>query len=388
MKKVCVVTVSRADYGLLKWVIKEIEESSDLELQLIVSGTHPSAAHGHTVREISNDGFPIAATVPIVPRQTTPRDITAVLGEGLTRFGDVLTELEPDIMVVLGDRSETVIAAVAATVAGIPIAHIHGGEITEGAIDDAFRHAITKMSHLHFVAEDEHRQRVIHMGEDPDNVTVVGPMGHEAISRIEMMSRDGLEKHLGVTFGDQNLLVTLHPETLQPDNNPALLESVLRALQELPGAHLFLTGANADSGGDEFNDALASFAKTRPNTWFFDSLGQSLYLSLLGQVDAVVGNSSSGIHEAPVFGIATVDIGERQKGRSSRPSILHTAASDEHILENIERAMVFRRENSAIGTIQPGRDFPSSVIVRTLRQRDLESLRLKPFIDIATVTNY
>ena len=349
MKKVCVVTVSRADYGLLRWVIQGIHDSPELELQLVVSGAHFVESQGKTVQEILDHGFPIAASVPIAPEQTKPVEINEALGRGLAELGRVFDELTPDVLVLLGDRSETMVAAVAATVAGIPIAHIHGGEVTLGAIDDAFRHSITKMSCLHFVAEEEYRSRVIQMGEEPGRVFVVGALGHESIRRLNLLSKEETEKALGISFGDHNLLVTVHPETINPENNECLISSIIETLRELPEAHVFITASNTDSQGDDFNRTLREFATKRANVWFFESLGTLKYLSVLSHVDAIVGNSSSGIHEAPCLGIPTVDIGNRQMGRSAAKTVVHCPATKGDILEALTKRGELRK-NSKVRT--------------------------------------
>ena len=349
MKKVCVVTVSRADYGLLRWVIQGIHDSPQVEFQLVVSGAHFVESQGNTFQEILDDGFPIAASVPIAPTHTKPIDINEALGKGLTELGKVFDDLSPDLLVLLGDRSETMVAAVAATVAGIPIAHIHGGEVTLGAIDDAFRHSITKMSSLHFVAEEEYRRRVIQMGEDPNRVFVVGALGHESIRRMKLLRKEETEKELGISFGDHNLLVTVHPETLNPETNDGLIKSIIEALRELPEAHVFITASNTDSQGNEFNRTLREFATKRANVWFFESLGTLKYLSVLSHVDAIVGNSSSGIHEAPCLGIPTVDIGNRQLGRATAKTILHCQANTGDILKALTGGRELR-ENSKVRT--------------------------------------
>ena len=373
MKKVCVVTVSRADYGLLRWVIQGIHESPELELQLVVSGAHFVESQGNTVQEILDDGFPIAASVPIAPSRTTPVAINKALGQGLAELGKVLDELAPDVLVLLGDRSETMVAAVAATVAGIPIAHIHGGEVTLGAIDDAFRHSITKMSSLHFVAEEEYRDRVIRMGEDPDKVFVVGALGHESIHRMNLFGREEIERELGVSFGNHNLLVTVHPETLNPENNEELIGSIIGALRQLPDSHVFITASNTDSGGDDFNRQLRHFAEERGNVWFFESLGTLNYLSVLSQVDAIVGNSSSGIHEAPYLEIPTINVGERQKGRANVESIVNCAADTQTMLTTLQTISRNYVANQIVSDAVSG-------LAQSPSERIIDSLSRKPLL--------
>ena len=367
MKKVCVVTVSRADYGLLRWVIQGIHDSPELELQLVVSGAHYVESQGKTVQEILDDGFPIAASVPIAPEQTNPVDINQALGRGLAELGKVFDELAPDVLVLLGDRSETMVAAVAATVAGIPIAHIHGGEVTLGAIDDAFRHSITKMSSLHFVAREEYRDRVIQMGEDPERVFVVGALGHESIQRMNLLSREEIARELGISFGEHNLLVTVHPETLNPKNNENLIRSVIGALRQLPESHVFITASNTDSGGDDFNRQVRQFAEKSKNVWFFESLGTLNYLTVLSHVDAIVGNSSSGIHEAPLLGITTVNVGDRQSGRAIDETIHNCPPEVPEISKTLKRLMESKRGKRSDPSAPPENQiFASELIVRKI----------------------
>ena len=368
MKKVCVVTVSRADYGLLRWVIQGIHDSPELELQLVVSGAHFVESQGNTVQEILDDGFPIAAAVPIAPKLTNPVSINEALGRGLAELGKAFDELTPDVLLLLGDRSETMVAAVAATVAGVPIAHIHGGEVSLGAIDDAFRHSITKMSSIHFVARDEYRDRVIQMGENPERVFVVGALGQESIRRMVLLSREAVERELDISFGDHNLLVTVHPETLNPENNEELIGSVIATLRKLRHSHVFITASNTDSGGDDFNRQLRQFAEERENAWFFESLGTLRYLSVLSHVDALVGNSSSGIHEAPFLGIPTVNVGERQSGRADTESPTITESKPQELLEAITNGISEQRDKSVSADNDLKSDgSASTIIVESLR---------------------
>lgn len=383
MRKICVATVSRADYGLLRWVAKEIDDSAQLELQILATGSHFSEVHGNTIEEIKNDGFRTSAEVPIAPRRTDALGVTEALGGGLGDVGKVLGELSPDCVVLLGDRAETLAVAIASTLAAIPIAHIHGGEITSGAIDDAFRHSITKMSHLHFVAHETYRRRVIQLGELASSVYVVGPLGGESIVRREFMPREDLENQLGVSFGAKNLLLTIHPETLYPNETVGLVDSLLSSLGRIGEAHLFFTAANTDVGGDEINQRIRDYCAHHEHAWYFESLGADRYLSLMNQVEAVVGNSSSGFFEAPTLGVPTVDIGRRQDGRIAASSVQRVPADSEKIAAAI-RAIF---ENQAPYFVGGARNvensvLPSRVITQVLETADLHALREKKFVDV------
>ena len=382
MKKVCVVTVSRADYGLLRWVIQGIHESPSLQLQLVTAGTHFSEQYGQTFEEITQDGFTVSHVIPIVPSHSNPSGILQALGEALPSFAGVFEDLEPDIVILLGDRSETLLAAYAATICGIPIAHIHGGEITAGAIDDAFRHAITKMAHLHFVAHEDYGRRVIQMGEKPEAVHVAGPLGHESIQRMELLTRDKIERDLGIALSRSNFLVTLHPETLHPEHNRVLVEETLSALERLKGSTLVFTAANQDNGGDDVNEAVTAFCSTRPRAYFVKSLGTRRYLSLMAQCVAVVGNSSSGIFEAPALGVPTINIGVRQEGRIKVSSVIDVPADREFLARSFQDVLS-AAEKGERGSVSSPRTayLPSHIIVSKISSANLEETRDKGFVD-------
>ena len=321
-RKICVVTGTRAEYGLLRWVIDGIGSSPVLELQLIATGMHLSPEFGLTVREIEADGHRIDRKVEMLLSSDTPVGITKSMGLGMIGFADALAELQPDLLLVLGDRFEIFAAASAALIARIPIAHIHGGELTEGAFDDAIRHSITKMAHLHFVAAEEYRQRVIQMGEHPDRVFLVGGLGVDAIKRLKLLTREELEEALDFKLGIRNLLITYHPVTLEHNTSAHQMGELLVALDELEETHLIFTMPNADTDGRVLNQMIQEFCAIRPNAKAFTSLGQLRYLSSIQHVDGVVGNSSSGLSEAPSFRKGTVNIGDRQKGRLKANSVI------------------------------------------------------------------
>lgn len=321
-RKICVVTGTRAEYGLLRWVMQGIQDSDVLDLQLIVTGMHLSPEFGLTVQEIESDGFHIDRKVEMLLSSDTPVGITKSMGLAMIGFADALAELQPDLLLVLGDRFETFAAASAALIARIPIAHCHGGELTEGAFDDALRHSITKMAHLHFAAAEEYRQRVIQMGEHPDRVFLVGGLGVDAIKRTKLLSREELEASLDFKLGPRNLLITFHPVTLEHNTSAQQMSELLAALDELKDTHLIFTMPNADTDGRVLIRMVEDFCASRPHAKAFTSLGQLRYFSCIHYCNGVVGNSSSGLAEVPSFSKGTVNIGDRQKGRLRAESVI------------------------------------------------------------------
>ena len=321
-RTICVITGSRAEYGLLRWVMQGIQDDPDLTLQVVATGMHLSQEFGLTYREIEKDGFAIDRKVEMLTSSDTPVSLAKSMGLGLIGFADALGDLQPDLIVVLGDRFEIFSAVAAALVARIPVAHIHGGEVTEGAFDEALRHSITKMAHLHFVAAEEYRKRVIQLGESPERVWLVGGMGPDCISRLKLMERRELEASLGLTFGKKNLLVTFHPVTLEDATAEAQVAELLAALSELEDTRLIFTMPNADTGGRSIFRMLEKYAGEHENARCFTSLGQTRYFSCIAQVDAVVGNSSSGLTEVPTFKKGTINIGDRQRGRLQAASVI------------------------------------------------------------------
>ncbi len=322
-RRICAVTGSRADYGLLLPVLRAIEAHPELHLQLAVTGSHLEPRFGHTVDVIQDDGLGIDAAVPLGLDSDDPATITRALGTAVTGFAGVLEHLQPDLLLVLGDRYEILGAVQAALIARVPVAHIAGGDVTEGAFDDAIRHAITKMAHLHFVTSEQAARRVRQLGEADERVFVTGSPGIDQLRSTPRLSRDQLEQRLGMTLRPRNLAITFHPATLGNEDALDQLQELLGALGELGDeVGLVFTGANADPSGQAINDAIKSFVAARPNAIQHDSLGQQGYYSLLSMVDAVVGNSSSGLYEAPSLGTATVNIGDRQQGRLKATSVI------------------------------------------------------------------
>lgn len=382
-RKIAVVTGSRAEYGLLYWLIKEIHESSDLQLQLIVTGSHLSPEFGYTASQIEQDGYPVAARVEMLLSSDTPVGIAKSMGLGVIGFADALDRLKPDLMVVLGDRYEILSAVQAAMVANIPIAHIHGGELTEGAIDEGIRHAVTKMSHLHFTAAEPYRQRVIQLGEQPDRVFNVGAMGMDNIVKMKLLSREEFEQSIGFRLGKTNMLVTYHPVTLADPSKDAF-SSLLHALDQFPDAKIILTKPNADTYGRKLIRQIDDYAKANPERVYVStSLGQLKYLSAIQHVDVVVGNSSSALIEVPFFRKPSVNIGERQKGRLHGESVISCGSSVDEIADAIHQALSSEHlEKTRKAPLLFGTGGASQKIVKILKQVDTERLIQKKFYDV------
>lgn len=321
-RSICVVTGTRAEYGLLRWVMEGIREIPGLNLQIIVTGMHLSPEFGLTYREIEKDGFHIDRKVEMLLSSDTPTGLAKSMGLGLIGFGEALQQLQPDLMLVLGDRFEIFSAAAAAMVARIPVAHVHGGEATEGAFDEAIRHSITKMSHLHFVAAEEYRRRVIQLGEHPDRVFLVGGLGIDNIKRLKLLDRAELEVALDFKLGPKNLLITFHPVTLENATAADQMAELLAAMERLTDTQLIFTMPNADTDGRVLIEMIEQFVVKHSNARAYTSLGQLRYLSCIQHVDGVVGNSSSGLIEAPSFKKGTINIGDRQRGRLKAASVI------------------------------------------------------------------
>jgi UDP-N-acetylglucosamine 2-epimerase (non-hydrolysing)/GDP/UDP-N,N'-diacetylbacillosamine 2-epimerase (hydrolysing) len=381
MRTVCVVTGSRADYGLLYWLMKDIQADRDCRLQVAVTGMHLAPEFGLTFQAIESDGFTIDARIETL-QSDTPAGIAKSIGLGVTGFGAAFDALRPNLIVLLGDRFEILAAAQAALVAKIPVAHIAGGDTTEGAYDEAIRHSITKMAHLHFVTNERAAQRVRQLGENPAHIFNVGSPGIDCIKRAKLLGRPELEQQLGLKFLPRNLLITFHPPTLDAEPADLQFQALLTALDGLPAGQfgLFFTRANADTGGRKLNQMIDDFVATRPHARAFISLGQQRYLSLMAQVDAIVGNSSSGIYEAPSFKKPTVNIGDRQKGRLLPDSVINCAPVSGQIATAIEAAL--RKDCSR--TINPYGDGESARrILATLKEfPDPGSLIKKHFFDL------
>lgn len=382
-RKICVVTGTRAEFGLLRWLMQDIAGCDDLELQVIATGMHLSPEFGMTVREVEAAGFVVDARVEMLLSADTATGVTKSMGLGLIGFADALERLRPDLLLVLGDRFEIWAAATAALIAGVPIAHLHGGETTEGAFDEAIRHTITKMAHLHFVGAEPYRRRVIQLGEQPDRVFLVGGLGVDAIRRVPLLDRASLESALNLTLGQRNLLVTFHPVTLEAGRSARQMAELLAALHDLGDTRLIFTLPNADTGGRELMAMVESFVTAHPNARAYASLGQQRYLSCLQFVDGVVGNSSSGLAEAPSFGIGTVNIGDRQRGRLSASSVIDCEPEQNSIRQALNRLYDPAFRATLPNTINPYGDGGASLkIVQVLREHPLDHLLKKTFFDL------
>ena len=376
MLKIAVFTGTRAEYGLLYWLIKDIQLDSELELQLLVAGMHFSPEFGMTYKAIEADGFHITEKVEMLLSSDTPVGTAKSIGLGVIGFADALARMNPDVMVILGDRIEALAAAQAAMILRIPIAHIHGGEITEGAYDDAIRHAISKLSLLHFTSTEEHSHRVIQLGEAPDRVTNVGAVGLDHLYRTKMMSVDELSTSLGFVIDRPYFLVTYHPVTLMSEPSIETFNQLLTALDLYPHYQVILTYPNSDDGGREVIPLLEDYGKRNAKRVFvIPSLGQQRYLSALKHAAAVVGNSSSGVIEAPSFGVPTVNIGVRQKGRLAADSVLHCKAV------SISETLAIALTSDFSQMVNPyGQGDASNSILQKLKSADLSEI--KSFYDI------
>jgi GDP/UDP-N,N'-diacetylbacillosamine 2-epimerase (hydrolysing) len=383
LKKVCVVTGTRAEYGLLRWVMEGIRESKKLDLQLIATGMHLSPEFGLTVNTIETDGFSITRKLEMLLSSDTPSGIIKSMGLGLIGFADILSDLKPDIMVLLGDRFEAFSAAAAAVVSRVPIAHLHGGELTEGLIDESIRHSITKMSHLHFVATEVYRQRVIQLGEDKDRVFNVGGMGIDNIQRLDLLTQEALEDQLGFNFLKKNLIITFHPVTLEKETSAKYFNELLLALDELDETGLIFTLPNADTEGRYLIQQIEKFCSHNKNAKAYKSLGQIRYLSCMAYIDGVIGNSSSGLVEAPSFKKGTINIGDRQRGRMCAASVINCEPNLEAIRKAFSKLFSNDFQKSLYQVTNPyGNGGASKKVVETLEESDLSGLLKKKFCDI------
>jgi len=333
MKKICVVTGTRAEYGLLYWLLKEIEADKELQLQVIVTGMHLSPEFGLTYQTIEKE-FKINKKIEMLLSSDTSVGISKSMGLAQISFAESYDELKPDIVIVLGDRYEIFSAVSVAMICNIPMAHLHGGETTQGAFDESIRHSITKMSHLHFTATEEYKNRVIQLGEHPSRVFNVGGMGIENIKKLKLLSKDEFEKSIDFKLNKKNILVTFHPVTLENSTAKEQFQQLLDAIDELEDTNIIFTKANSDTDGRVINQMIDEYVtKNSDKSIGFASLGQLRYLSALQYVDAVVGNSSSGLAEVPSFRIGTINIGDRQKGRIKALSVIDCEPKKEEILK-------------------------------------------------------
>lgn len=383
-RKICVYTSSRAEYGLLRGLLQEIEAEPTLQMQILASGMHLSPEFGMTIQEIRADGFEPDETVEILLSSDTPPAICKSMGLALIGYGEALQRLNPDMVVVLGDRFETFCMAAATQVCRVPLAHIHGGETTEGAIDEAFRHGITKMSHLHFASCEAYRSRIIQLGEAPDRVFNVGALGVEKIRRTTLMNCSELTESIGFNLEKPYFLVTFHPVTLEKDTSERQIRSLLDALDAFPEFNMIFTKANADTNGRVINHMIDEYAKKRPERCLaVSSLGAFRYLSAMKYATAVIGNSSSGIVETPSFKIPTINIGDRQKGRVRAESVVDCEPSDASIKAAIYKGISREFRQGLKDTENPYEKADTACeIVSVIAVSDLAGLLKKRFYNI------
>lgn len=382
-KKVCVVTGTRAEFGLLQWVIDLISKSEVLELQIIVTGMHLSPEFGLTVQDIDDSGVHIDYKVEMLLSSDTSVGVTKSMGLGQIGFADAFSHLQPDLLLVLGDRFEIFSAVSAAMVFRIPVAHLHGGESTEGLIDESIRHSITKMSHIHFVAAEQYRNRVIQLGEEPSRVYQVGGLGIDNIKRLKLLSREELQASLNFTFQEHNFLITFHPVTLESATASLQIDQLLASLKHYTKAGLIFTLPNADTDGRVVIDKIIQYCSENPNSHYYTSLGQLKYLSAVSHVDAVIGNSSSGLLEVPSFKKATINIGDRQRGRLKASSVIDCEPTQDSILGALQLALSRPFQRNLVHTENPyGNGGASSSIVKILEDLNFSNLLKKRFYDI------
>ena len=348
MKKIAVVTATRAEYGILRPLICRLQKDTEFELQLIVTGMHLSEKYGNTQVEIEKDKIPVFRKISILEDGNSAYDVSVTMANALCRFAGYFRDEKPDMVIVLGDRTEILGICAAAMNEGIPIAHLHGGELTEGAVDDCRRHAVTKMSYLHFTASETYRNRVIQLGESPDRVFNVGALGVENILHTQLFSYEDMCREIGIPNDQKYVVVTFHPVTQEPGEEQHQTQELIAAMKEKSGYFYLITKANADAGGQRVNELLENFSERVPNAKLVSSLGMVRYLSALKYSEFALGNSSSGIIEAPALGIPTVNIGERQRGRLMADTIVQCKPEKELILEAMDEAAVMPHKVSTL----------------------------------------
>ena len=384
MRKICVITGTRAEFGLLRPLITLIAKDEELQLQLIATGMHLSSEFGYTLDEIIAAGFVVDKKVECLLSSDSSVGISKSMALAISGFADALETLQPDLVVVLGDRTEILGAVIAAGMANIPIAHLHGGETTEGAYDEAIRHSITKFSHLHFTSTEAYRKRVIQLGEQPEMVFNVGAIGLDAVKKLKLLNKEEFEKSIGFKLKKRNVLITYHPVTLEKEAPIQTFENILQALDQLSETGLIFTHANSDKNGRVINKMITEYVDIhKEKAVAFKSLGQLRYLSALQFVDFVIGNSSSGILEVPAFYIPTINIGDRQKGRICNESVINSNNS----LEDIEKSITFALNKQFRETIQQqemlyGNGTAAEKILKVIKEHPVIPLK-KTFYDIS-----
>ena len=382
-KKICVITGSRADYGLLKNLILKIKKSSNLKLQLVVTGSHLSKDHGYTISEIYEDGFKVNETIKIIRHESNPINLIKSSSKALNGYAKCFQKLKPDLILVLGDRYEIFCAAYTAVVFGIPIAHLHGGEVTQNSYDESFRHSISKLSQIHFASTEIYRKRIIQLGELPKNVYNVGTVGLEDIKDFSFISKKNIEKKLKIKFNKKNLLITLHPETLNRQKINENCKIVLKTLKKLKNTTLIFTMPSNDIQSNQITKQIKTFCNKNKNAFFFKSLGRKLYLSCVKNVDAVLGNSSSGIIEVPSLNKASINIGKRQHGRVKSKSTISCDFNKYKILKSINEVYSNRFISKLKKLKNPYYKKNSAQnIINIIKNNKLNKILIKKFYDI------
>ncbi len=387
-RSICAITSSRADFGLLNPLLQKISRDPSFELNLIATGRHLSHEHGFTLGEIVKEGFELTETLETADygdsKESIAHQISTIIENSLKYF----LRSKPDLILVLGDRFEIFATVVSAHIAGIPVAHIHGGEVTQESLDDGYRHSITKLARLHFVSNEDHKRRVIQLGEVPKFVYNVGALGLENVLNVSYATKSQIESKLGISLSEKNLLITMHPNSITPENTEAEICSVLEAVEKIRGATLIFTGPNGDESGSIISMKIQEYCKEHENSHYFESLGTTNYLQLARHMDAVVGNSSSGIIEIPSLGVPTINVGSRQLGRQQALSIINCRAETSEIDAALNLVFVRKRTNKPAKIWNPyGSGDTSQEILKILKSIDLVGLSSKKFHDIAHQNN-
>lgn len=381
--KICVITCTRADFGLLKNLILEIKKNKKFSLSILASGSHFSKRFGNTYKEIIKNKINIDEKIIFKSLPDNIMSISKVFSKSIINTTHIFKKINPDLVLVVGDRYEILASVISAHLSRIPVAHIHGGEVTHGAIDDAFRHSITKMSHIHFAANKFYKKRIIQMGENPQKIFVVGGLGIDNIKQVNFLSKDEIEKKFGFKFNEKNYLVNFHPETLNKKSSKSQIREILNALKNIKDCNIFFTMPGADLENTIIEKEIKIFMKNKKNTFFFKSLGQTNYYSFLKQVDLMIGNSSSGILEMPYFKKATINLGERQSGRMMTNSVINCKIKKKNILDAIKKttSLGFKKKIKKDKMFY-GKSGASKKIITILKKVNTKNLFFKKFFDI------
>ncbi len=382
-KKILVVTGNRADYGLLKKLINEIKKNRNLSLKILVTGSHLIKKYGYTLNEIRSDKNKVNYKVNLSINSDTPNDISKAISYGIEKFSKILLYDKPDLAIVLGDRYEIFSFVVCANIHGLPIAHLHGGEITKGAIDDSLRHSITKMSDIHFVANKIYGKRVRQLGENPRLIFNVGGLGVDQIHKNELYTKKEIEKVKKFSFYKKNLIITYHPETIKNKFNNENFDNILRFLSNLKKTRIIFTSPNIDIGNLEIYNKIKKFIKKNKNSIFFESLGHKMYLSIVNQVDVVIGNSSSGLSEVPFLKKPTINVGERQKGRIQVHSVVNCNFDQKNLKKSLKKIYNKKFLKNLKSVVSPyGKGGAAKKILKIIKKINLKNIKNKKFIDL------